>query len=236
MSAHPGPAIEASLALVEKFFAGTAGSYDFIVDTTTLGADRRWKRRIVESIPPGAARILDLASGTGILTFALARRFPNARIVGVELRDEYLQVARRRARAQRIDNVEFALGRAEEFASPERFDAIVSSYLAKYADLEALVGRARTLLEPGGRLVTHDFTYPSNLQAERLWRLQFRVIQSVCGLLWPAWRSAFAGLPELIARTRWVPELTDALGRHGFRSVTVEELSVHGATMVSAHA
>ena len=88
----------------------------------------------------------------------------------------------------------FALGRAEEFASPERFDAIVSSYLAKYADLEALVGRARTLLEPGGRLVTHDFTYPSNLQAERLWRLQFRVIQSVCGLLWPAWRSAFAGL------------------------------------------
>ena len=69
MSAHPGPAIEASLALVEKFFAGTAGSYDFIVDTTTLGADRRWKRRIVESIPPGAARILDLASGTGILTF-----------------------------------------------------------------------------------------------------------------------------------------------------------------------
>src|SRR5262245_8133319 len=234
MSLSPGSATEGRLAMVEKFFAGTAGSYDFIVDATTLGADRRWKLRIVEAVAPGAARILDLASGTGILTFALARRLPPARTVGVELRDEYLQVARRRARAQRIDNVEFVLGRAEDFTSPERFDAIVSSYLAKYADLEALVSGARRLLEPGGRLVTHDFTYPSNPRAEKLWRLQFRVIQSVCGSLWQSWRSAFAGLPELIARTRWVPELADALGRHGFGSVTVEELSVHGAPMVSA--
>jgi hypothetical protein len=46
--------------------------------------------------------------------------------------------------------------------------------------------------------------------------------------------TAFDGLPELIAATRWVPGLTGALERHGFHSVTVEELSVHGATMVSA--
>jgi len=234
MDASLGSANEDRLALVEKFFAGTAGSYDFIVDATTLGADRRWKRRIVEAVPAGASRILDLASGTGILTFELARRFPNARIVGVELRDEYLQVSRRRGRAQRMDHVEFVLGRAEEFTAPEPFDAIVSSYLAKYADLEALVRMARALLNPGGALVTHDFTYPSNRRTERLWRMQFRVIQSVFGLLWPAWRSAFDGLPELIAGTRWVPDLQQALARHGFRSVTVEELSAHGATMVSA--
>src|SRR5215831_6126010 len=106
MDASLGSADDARLALVEKFFAGTAGSYDFIVDATTLGADRRWKRRIVESVPAGATRILDLASGTGILTFELARSFPAARIVGVELRDEYLQIARRRARGLGIGNVE----------------------------------------------------------------------------------------------------------------------------------
>jgi demethylmenaquinone methyltransferase/2-methoxy-6-polyprenyl-1,4-benzoquinol methylase len=150
MSVSPGSATEARLALVEKFFAGTAGSYDFIVDATTLGADRRWKRRIVESVPPGATRILDLASGTGILTFALARRFSDARIVGVELRDEYLQIARRRARSQRIDNVEFVLGRAEDYVKDGPFDAVVSSYLAKYADLPALVRNAMLLLNPGG--------------------------------------------------------------------------------------
>jgi demethylmenaquinone methyltransferase/2-methoxy-6-polyprenyl-1,4-benzoquinol methylase len=193
MSAPLAASTETRLALVERFFARTAGSYDFIVDATTLGADRRWKRRIVESVPAGASRILDLASGTGILTFELARRFPTAQIVGVELRDEYLQIARRRASALGIGNVEFVLGRAEEFTSRERFDAIVSSYLAKYADLQALARGARGLLEPGGRMVAHDFTYPSNPRSEQLWRLQFRVIQSVFGRIWPAWAPPSTG-------------------------------------------
>src|SRR5262249_45354816 len=136
--ASPGTTNATRLALVEQFSQGTAPSYDFIVHASTLGADARWKRRIVEAIPPHAERILDLASGTGILTFAIAERFPNARIVGVELRDEYLQVARRRARERGLERVEFVLGRAEDYASAEPFDAIVSSYLAKYAELDVL--------------------------------------------------------------------------------------------------
>jgi demethylmenaquinone methyltransferase/2-methoxy-6-polyprenyl-1,4-benzoquinol methylase len=230
------PTTESRLALVERFFSGTAGSYDFIVHATTLGADRRWKRRIVASIPPHAERILDLASGTGILTFAIAARFPRAHIVGVELREEYLRVARRVAHQQSIDNVEFVLGRAEDYVSDRPFDAIVSSYLAKYADLTALTHNARVMLGPGGRLLMHDFTYPSTAFAEKLWRLQFGVIRPVFGTLFPAWRNAFDGLPALIEQTRWVPDLVAALRQDGFGDIRVEELSAHGATMVSAQA
>jgi demethylmenaquinone methyltransferase/2-methoxy-6-polyprenyl-1,4-benzoquinol methylase len=230
------PAGESRLALVERFFSGTAGSYDFIVRATTVGADRRWKIRIVDAIPPSAERILDLASGTGILTFAIAERFPRARIVGVELRDEYLQVARRHARERRIDNVEFVLGRAEDYVTDRSFDAIVSSYLAKYADLEILARNGRAMLRKGGLLLMHDFTYPSTARTERWWRLQFGVIRPVFGTLFPAWREAFDGLPRLIEETRWVPELESALRANGFSDVRTEELSAHGATMVSARA
>jgi len=222
------------LELVERFFAGTAKSYDFIVDATTLGADRRWKRAIVGAIPAGARRILDLASGTGILTFAIAERFPNAQVVGVELRDEYLQIARRRARERGLDRVEFVLGRAEDYREG-RFDAIVSSYLAKYADLPVLCRSARDMLEPGGIVLMHDFTYPSNPSTERLWRLQFAVIRPLLGTVFPSWRPAFDGLPELIRETRWVKDLVDGLRAQGFDPVA-EELSAHGATMVSARA
>ena len=225
---------ESRLALVERFFAGTADSYDFIVHATTLGADGRWKRRIVDAIPKGARRILDLASGTGILTFAVAERFPEAQVIGVELRDEYLQIARRRARERGLDRVEFVLGRAEDYREG-RYDAIVSSYLAKYADLAVLAHHARSMLEPGGLVLMHDFTYPSNPTAERWWRLQFALIQPVFGTLYPAWRPAFAGLPQLIRETRWVEEWVGSLRSHGFDPV-VEELSAHGATMVTARA
>ena len=232
----PESTTESRLALVERFFTGTAGSYDFIVNATTLGADRRWKRRIVASIPPHAQHILDLASGTGILTFAIAASFPRARIVGVELREEYLQVSRRRARERGIDNVEFVLGRAEDYIADRPFDAIVSSYLAKYADLTVLTQNARAMLDPGGLLLMHDFTYPSTALAERLWRQQFGVIRPVFGTLFPSWRNAFDGLPALIEKTRWVSQLVEALRRSGFDDIRSEELSAYGATMVSAHA
>lgn len=230
------PTPDGRRALVERFFSRTGDSYDFIVNATTFGADRRWKRRIVDSVPRDAARILDLACGTGILTFALAERFPNARVVGVELRDEYLRIARRRALERGIGNVEFVLGRAEDHVAEAPYDAIVSSYLAKYAELEVLVRKGRAMLNPGGLLLMHDFSPPATPYTRRLWRLQFALIQGLFGTLFPTWRPAFDGLPCLIERTRWVTELAEALPRHGFRSVEVEEVSIHGATIVSARA
>jgi demethylmenaquinone methyltransferase/2-methoxy-6-polyprenyl-1,4-benzoquinol methylase len=235
MATVPPSTTESRLALVERFFSGTGDSYDFIVHATTLGADARWKRRIVDAIPAHATRILDLASGTGILTFAIAERFPQARVVGVELRDEYLQMARKRARERGLERVEFVLGRAEDYQAESGFDAIVSSYLAKYADLPVLSRNARQMLAPGGLVVMHDFTYPSTPRTERYWRLQFAVIRPLMGTLFPSWRQAFDGLPDLIRQTRWVPQLVEGLRAHGFDPV-VEELSAHGATMVTARA
>ena len=77
-----------NLALVHRFFSGTGTTYDFIVNATTFGIDRRWKRIFIDQIPPSPARVLDLACGTGILTFGIARRYPNWRVVGVDLQDE----------------------------------------------------------------------------------------------------------------------------------------------------
>ena len=62
-----------------------------MVSVATFGIDCRWKHRILTLLPENPARILDLACGTGILTVAIARKYPQCRVVGVELRDEYLQ-------------------------------------------------------------------------------------------------------------------------------------------------
>src|SRR5918992_5533695 len=146
------------LALVERFFRGTGTTYDAVVNVATFGIDRLWKRRIVSQIPAGAERILDLACGTGISTLAIARRFPDSRIVGVELRDEYLELAREKLRRGDVRNVELVLSRAEDYRSSEPFDCISSSYLAKYADLPLLVRNCGGMLKEGGVLLMHDFT------------------------------------------------------------------------------
>ncbi len=79
---HPDRRLER----VQRFFSGTGPTYDWMVNAATFGIDRRWKRRIVDLIPPAAGRVLDLACGTGISTLAIADRLPDCRVVGVELR------------------------------------------------------------------------------------------------------------------------------------------------------
>lgn len=223
---------EARIALVERFFNGTGTSYDAMVNAATLGIDRRWKRRLVDLVPADARRVLDLACGTGLSTLALASRFPAAHIVGVELRNEYLTIARRRFRTS--SNVELVLGRAEDYHSAEPFDCITSSYLAKYADLPVLCQNAAALLRPGGVFLAHDFTYPPKPHLVRLFRLYFAVMQTVGARLFPSWREIFYGLPDLIEQTRWVEDIQTALHTAGFADIRREDLTLYGAAIVRA--
>jgi len=87
------------------------------------------------SNPSDPTYIVDQACGTGILTVKLARRFPHCCVIGVELREEYLSIARNRASQLDLKHVEFRLGRAEEIVLQTGIDCITSSYLAKYAEL-----------------------------------------------------------------------------------------------------
>jgi demethylmenaquinone methyltransferase / 2-methoxy-6-polyprenyl-1,4-benzoquinol methylase len=224
------------LALIERFFSGTGSTYDFMVNAATFGIDRLWKRRIVACIPADARRILDLACGTGISTLAVAQRFPASRIVGVELREEYLVEARAKVARLGLTQVELVLSRAEDYRAGEPFDCICSSYLAKYADLPLLVRNCRAMLTHGGAFVMHDFTFPPTPGLVRLWRLYFRVLQAVGGAFYPAWREIYRGLPRLIEDTRWLAELPRLLADNGFSDIRTEHLTLYGSAIVTARA
>lgn len=222
------------LTLVERFFSGTGDSYDFMVNFATLGIDRLWKRRIVELVPPNARRVLDLACGTGISTLAIARRYPHCHVVGVELRDEYLQIAREKVRNLGAQNVELVLSRAEDYRAGEPFDCISSSYLAKYADLKRLTRNSKEMLNENGLLLMHDFTYPPKAYLIWTWRLYFKTLQLAGSRIFPAWREIYYGLPHLIEATRWVSELEEALKENGFKDIRVENLTAYGSAIVTA--
>ena len=231
MPAEPG---DSRLALVERFFQGTGRSYDFMVNVATFGIDRLWKRRIVQLIPPQSRRVADLACGTGISTLAIARRLPDCQVVGVELRDEYLEIAREKVRRQGLANVELVLSRAEDYRSDAPFDCVSSSYLAKYADLPQLVSTAWDLLKPGGLFLAHDFTYPPRPYLVHIWRFYFKALQRLGSPLFPGWREIFHGLPQLIEQTRWLEELPAELQERGFTDIRRQDLTLYGSAIVTA--
>lgn len=222
------------LEVVHRFFSGTGRSYDRVVAVCTWGVDLYWKRRIIAAVPARPKRLLDQACGTGILTLDLARRFPECEVTGVELRREYLDIARDKARAAGIDNVRFLLGRAEDVVPEGEFDCITSSYLAKYAELPLLLERARQMLRPGGRLVLHDFTYPRGRLFRALWQTHFRLLQTAGNRLFPEWRTVFFELPDFLRETRWLPETLELLERLSFTQIRSTPLTCGAAALVTA--
>jgi len=228
MDSHPGT------AMAHRFFAGTGHSYDTVVKLCTLGFDLWWKQRIVGAIPPAASHIVDQACGTGILTFEIARRFPSCRVTGVELRDEYLAIAREKARTLKLGNVDFFLGKAEDVRVDGPVDCITSSYLAKYAEPESLIRNAKAMLRPGGTLIMHDFAYPKGPLFSRLWEFYLKMLRIAGPRFFPEWKTVFDELPGFLKQTAWLTELPEILRDNGFASVNVETLTWGASALVTA--
>ena len=228
MNGHP------RIELVNRFFSGTGPTYDSIVNLCTLGLDRSWKKKILAKIPEGSVRIMDQACGTGILTFQIAHQFPRSRVTGVELREEYLNIAIEKARGQKISNVEFILGRAEDVLIEESLDCITSSYLAKYAELGSLVRNIRKMLGLGGVLIMHDFTYPPGYAFSRVWQVYFALLRKFGSWKYPQWKTVFYGLPALLRQTKWVDELVRVLRENSFADIGIQSLTLGTSTIVTA--
>jgi demethylmenaquinone methyltransferase/2-methoxy-6-polyprenyl-1,4-benzoquinol methylase len=184
-------------------------------------------------IPEDPKHIIDQACGTGIVTMEIARRYPGCQVTGVELRDEYLQYARAKARTQRRANVDFVLGRAEDVLLDELCDCIASSYLAKYAELPALIANAWKMLRPGGVMVLHDFAYPVKPVYRLGWRAYFAILKTIGKRVAPEWKTVFDELPSFLRQTRWVTESKSLLEANGFCDITTESLTFGAAAIVT---
>src|SRR5436309_12098896 len=95
-------------------FSGLPGHYDSMGAVMSFGQDPRWRRALVRAIDPRPGqRILDVATGTGMVAFALADC--GAEVVGLDQSEAMLGAARTRlVRSPQVaDRVRFVPGQAE---------------------------------------------------------------------------------------------------------------------------
>ncbi len=122
-----------------------------------------YRRRTVESLrlAPGDT-VVDLACGTGLNFPLLVKAVgPGGRVVGVDLTDSMLELARRRVRAAGWDNVTLVESDLVACRFPARVDAILSTFsLVLVPDYQVVIERAAAALAPGGRLALFDLKEP----------------------------------------------------------------------------
>jgi demethylmenaquinone methyltransferase/2-methoxy-6-polyprenyl-1,4-benzoquinol methylase len=127
---------------------------------------------MVEAVDVGpSARVLDVATGTGLVARALVRRY-GCSVVGLDQSEDMLG----RARALVGPGVELVQGEAERLPFEDAsFDALTFTYLLRYVDDPAATMRELArVVRPGGRIAMLEFYVPRGVW-HPLWRLYTRV-------------------------------------------------------------
>lgn len=223
-----------------ELFAGLPRDYDRVGAVMSFGQDPRWRRAMVAQVRAGPGeRVLDVATGTGMVAEALVRRYGCA-VVGLDQSPEMLAAAR--ARVTRTPalagSVTLVAGEAERLPFPDAaFDHLTFTYLLRYVDDPAATLRELArVVRPGGRIASLEFGVPAWAPWRWLWRAYTRAALPALGrTVSPAWaqtgRFLARSIPEFYARHP-LDELAGLWSAAGIASVQVRRMSF-GAGVVT---
>lgn len=167
-----------------ELFSGLPRRYDALSAALSFWQDPRWRRALVDEISPKPGqRVLDVATGTGMVTAELLRRCGECTVVGIDQSAEMLGAAR--ARFANDPRVELVEGEAEALPFPdESFDALTVTYLLRYVeDPRATISELARVLRPGARIASLEFGVPPLVPARWAWRFYTAVGLPVLGRL-----------------------------------------------------
>ena len=124
-----------------ELFSGLPRRYDELSAALSFWQDPRWRRALVSAAAPRAGqRVLDVATGTGMVAAELLAR-ADCTVVGIDQSPQMLAAARARFAADgghgagASARVELIEGQAESLPFAEAsFDALTFTYLLRYVD------------------------------------------------------------------------------------------------------
>ena len=202
-------------------FEQIAPRYDFLNHVLSLNVDRRWRRRVVESLAsvlsrPGA-RVLDVCCGTADLSLELAGR---AETWGVDFCHPMLVLGSRKA-VRSISDMILIEGDALKTPFTENcFDAVTIAFgLRNLETAEAGLAEMRRVLKPGGRAAVLEFSKPVLPVFREVYGWYFNRVLPAVGKLVSGSPTAYRYLPDSVKAFPGQTELAAMMGAVGFSDV-----------------
>ena len=213
-----------------RMFDTIATRYDFVNTLISLGLHKSWRRAMFRMLPTGKQlKVLDIASGTGDVAIALAKRPNISSVAAADLSQEMLKIAQNKKNLEETGHkisIETQDAQRLTYRS-DLFDVITISFgIRNVADTEQAIREAFRTVKPGGRFIVLESGHPRNPILRMGHFLFTNYLVPLIGSLFSENPSAYRYLNATIRSFPSGAEFTDLLDRAGFKYTGYKPLAL----------
>ena len=206
---------------VAEMFNNISGTYDFLNHFLSLGIDILWRKKAIKELKSTKPRLLlDVATGTGDFAFEALKILQPERIIGVDISEGMLEVAKRKIHERNLeDKFSVQIGDSEKLLFDDNhFDAITVAYgVRNYENLEKGLSDMLRVLKPEGKIVILEFSKPQHFPIKQSYNFYFKHITPFFGRLFSKDAKAYTYLPESVAAFPDGKSFTALMEKVGFK-------------------
>lgn len=220
---------------VREMFDSIAPAYDVMNRMMTFGIDTIWRRKAIDMVGKYKPRkVLDVATGTGDLAFLIDERLKPELLLGIDLSEGMLAVARRKAAERGVaDRVSFAIEDCLSLSLPDNtYDAITVAYgVRNFENLKQGFAEMYRVLSPGGVLCVIELSTPEHFPFRQLYKLYTYTIIPLVGRIVSRDKQAYSYLPRSVAAVAQGEEMLDIFRSVGFKNCHLRRLTFGACTI-----
>ena len=223
---------------VEQMFDTISGNYDKLNRVISLGSDVKWRRKVIQLVKSeNPDSILDIATGTGDLAIKFAKDTSASKIVGLDISEGMLAVARKKTNTTDMETrVSFVKADSEALPFDDNsFDAITVSFgIRNFENLEKGLSEILRVLNYGGLFVILETSVPTKFPWKQGYFAYTRGILPFIGKIFSRDKVAYKYLSESASVFPHGKELNNILTKIGFIEVKNKPQTFGVATIYSA--